>query len=411
MLTVAAALDLVVQATPQNPSASVALSSARGLVLAEEIRADLDSPPWDKSLVDGFALRSADISAGITQWQVIEEVMAGNVPREAVRAGTATRIMTGAPLPAGADCVAMVEHCTFNPTPGALGQVSGIPTHLTPGRNVIAQGTSIRAGQVVLPIGVKLRSIEIGILAEVGRETALVYQRPHAIILPTGNELVPPSTVPGPGQIRNSNGPMLAAMLEAAGARVTCLPPAPDERDALYDCVTKCLTGDDPADILVLSGGVSAGILDLVPSVLAEAGVQPVFHKISMKPGKPLWFGTFDRNGSRSLVFGLPGNPVSSLVCSRIFVRSALEILSGQPWRGLTAVSASLSMPFSHRSDRPTYHPVWLEDSPSGQAVRTLPWQGSPDLFSLTQANALALFPAGTHDYSAGDVVEVYSLE
>jgi molybdopterin molybdotransferase len=248
-----------------------------------------------------------------------------------------------------------------------------------------------------------LRPQEIGVLATVGRTWVKAYPRPRAAVVVTGDELVEGDEVPGPGQIRNSNGPMLAAQVRRAGAIPRPLGIARDRAEHLRARLAEGLE----SPILVLSGGVSAGKLDLVPGVLQELNVQPRFHKVKLKPGKPVFFGTHERG----LVFGLPGNPVSAMVCFELFVRPAIRRLAGHGVPGPVLVRATLAEDFPHRSDRPTYHPAWLKDDETGRQVRAVPWFGSPDLRSLTRANCFVVLPAGDHLYRAGTPMSVLRVE
>jgi molybdopterin molybdotransferase len=226
-------------------------------------------------------------------------------------------------------------------------------------------------------------------------------------VLSTGDELVEASETPGPGQIRNSNGPMLLALAARAGAAARSLGIARDRLDSLRPLVEEGLRDD----VFLLSGGVSAGVLDLVPGVLADAGVVAHFHKVAMKPGKPVLFASRDAGGRRSLVFGLPGNPVSALACFVLFVRPALRRLAGHADAGPRTVPAVLAEDFPYRTDRPTYHPARLEATPDGWRVRPVPWFGSADLRGLTQADALLPLPAGDHRHQAGEAFDVLPLE
>jgi molybdopterin molybdotransferase len=260
---------------------------------------------------------------------------------------------------------------------------------------------------VVLRRGCVLRPVEVGLLAAVGRARVRAVPRPTAAVLSTGDELVEAPEVPGPGQIRNSNGPLLAA-LAAREARPSNLGIARDRLESLGPLVRQGLEHD----VLILSGGVSAGKLDLVPAVLKEAGVEACFHKVRMKPGKPVYFGTRANPSGRSgLVFGLPGNPVSALVCFELFVRPALRRLGGQEQVGPRSVAAALGEDFAHASDRPTYYPAQLEVVGTGWQVRPAAWFGSADLRGLARANGLMILPAGEQQRRAGDVVEVIVLE
>ncbi len=403
MLSVHAARTIVLDHSWPLPPATMTLSPALvGQVLAEAIASDLDMPPYDKALMDGYAVRCSDLAQGEATLTVIEEVPAGRLPRKPVSAGQATRIMTGAPLPEGADAVVMQERTTL----------AGDRVHIRerppqPGQHILRRGLEMRQGEIVLDTGVVLGPAHLGLLASVGRISAQLHPRPSVSILTTGDEVVEPGIHPGPGQIRNSNGPMLAAQVVQAGGIPRTLGIARDEVEHLR---TLLRTGIQ-TDVLLLSGGVSAGKRDLVPEVLQELGVHPHFHKVEMKPGKPLFFGTLAQTERTTLVFGLPGNPVSSFVCFELFVRPALCRLLGHAEPGPVLIHLALDEDFSHRSDRPTYHPAALVNHEEGLRVRTVPWLGSPDLRGLTRADALVVFPAGEHTFRAGQVVPVLRLD
>ncbi|MFM8250526.1 MAG: gephyrin-like molybdotransferase Glp [Planctomycetota bacterium] len=432
MLTVDAALELVLRTTPAPRCVQVPLDSALGLTLAAPITSDLDSPPHDKSLVDGYAARWSDIAAGQTL-EVLEEILAGAVPQQPIRSGTATRLMTGAPIPQGADAVVMVEHSeletsTREPAVGERHErVRLRPPRGQVGMNIMRRGQSMTQGSLVLPAGKLIRPVEIGLLAEVGCVQVPVYAPPTVAILSTGNELVPASERPGPGQIRNSNGPLLQAAVERMGATPRNLGVAVDTAESLAAAIGEGLT----ADVLILSGGVSAGVADLVPALLQEQGVQQIFHKIQLRPGKPLWFGVLPRSPQNRLVFGLPGNPVSSLVCFELFVRPALERLLGRAATLAAPAEVRLARPFHHRGDRPTYYPArwraasessaqepaavgrgeqWALSGAAPPTIELLNWQGSADLRTLAEATGFACFPAGEREYASGDLVEWRAL-
>jgi molybdopterin molybdotransferase len=405
MLTVSAAQTIVLSHARPLPPERAALSPALlGAVLAEDAASDRDMPPHDKSMMDGYAVRTADLPGGRGELAVIEEVTAGRTPQLALGDKQATRVMTGAPIPAGADAVVMVERTRT----GDDGRVHIDDAGLRPGSNILPQGREMRRGDVVLRAGAVLRPQEIGSLATVGRATAAVVPAPSVAVLPTGDEVVEPSETPGPAQIRNSNGPMLLAQAARAGGRPRALAIARDRLDSLRPLVAEGLS----ADVLLLSGGVSAGKLDLTPGVLRDAGVAAHFHKVEMKPGKPVFFGTRDRADGRppTLVFGLPGNPVSSFACFELFVRPALRRLRGLPDCD-PVVSAVLAEDFDYRTDRPTYHPARLEVGDGGWRVRAVPWFGSADLRGLLEMDALVVFPAGDHRHRAGTRFPVLRLE
>jgi molybdopterin molybdotransferase len=402
MLSVAQAQSLVLEhAHPLPPETTPLTAAALGSVLAEDVASDLDMPPHDKALMDGFAVRATDLPEGRGVLGVIEEITAGQTPRLPVGPGQAGRIMTGAPMPAGADAVIMVERTRLLDANRVW--IEDKPPK--PGQNVLAKGREMRQGEIVLTAGTFLRPQEFGLLATLGRTAIKAHPRPQVAILSTGDEVVEPSQVPGPGQIRNGNGPMLLAQACQAGGLPRFLGIARDRVESLKPLVTEGLR----STVLVLSGGVSAGKLDLVPGVLQELGVRAHFHKVEMKPGKPVFFGTWHDVGRISnpshspatLVFGLPGNPVSALVCFELFVRPTIRQLMGHAKAGPRMVRAVLTEDFLYKTDRPTYHPAWLEVCEGIWRVRPVPWFGSPDLRGLTQANAFIVLPAGEHQHRA----------
>lgn len=419
MLSISEALSKVLATTGRMAPVRVPLADALGLALAEDVASDIDSPPHDKATVDGYAVIAADLADGSAELSILEEVTAGNVPTLAVSRGRCTRIMTGAPVPAGADAVVMIERSELLPGAGCV----RITDRVNARQNIMTRGDSLRCGETVLKSGHEVRAAEIGLLAEVGCSNVSVFPQPRVALLSTGNELVEANDRPSAGQIRNSNGPMLAAAVPRAGGIPIVLGIARDESTDLRAKIEQGLT----ADVLVLSGGVSAGVLDLVPSVLKELGVEQVFHKVRLKPGKPLWFGVagskFKLQGSRfkvpdvgrrttddghCLVFGVPGNPVSSLVCFELFVRPAIAQLSGRdPAEGLRQLPARLAAEFAHRGDRPTYFPTVVRREAESLSAEPVRWRGSGDLRGITAANALAIFPAGDRTWQAGEQIDV----
>jgi len=403
LLSVPDAQEIILTEVEPLPPAALALAAdVLGLVLAEDVVSDLDMPPYDKAMMDGYAVRAADVQAPGAELAVIEEVSAGRTPKKTVNAGQATRIMTGAPMPPGADAVVMVERTE------ALGaERVRIDATATAGQNVLPRATEMRQGDVVLRAGARLRPQEFGLLAACGRGVIRVHPRPRVAILPTGDEIVDIDQKPGPGQIRNSNGFMLLGQATRAGASPEPLGIARDTAESLKTLVERGLE----ADALILSGGVSAGKLDLVPAALAQAGVRTFFHKVAMKPGKPMLFGIKrHKNSAPTFVFGLPGNPVSSLVCFELFVRPALQKMMGLP-PGPRFVTATLAEDYRYRSDRPTYHPALVEMTERGCSVRAVPWFGSPDLRGLSASNAFVVLPSGDHYHRAGQPVTVLLVE
>ena len=386
MVEVATALETVLGRAAVLPTEAVLLPLALGRVLVEAIESDIDSPPYTKSLMDGYAVRSADC-IGPATLTIVEEVAAGRMPTRAVAAGQATRIMTGAPIPDGADAVVPHEETEAGGTSVRIGRA------VHKGEFILERGREMRAGEVVVLKGTSLTPQAIGLLAAVGRMSMRVHRTPRVAVLATGDELVEVNEKPGPGQIRNSNGPMLCALASRAGATVEYLGIAGDDRERLSRLVAR---GLDVADVLVLAGGVSAGKFDLVPDVLKNQGVTAHFHKVRMKPGKPLLFGS---RGDR-LVFGLPGNPVSSFVGFELFVRPALRKMMGHEVTGPTFVSVRLAAPFAAKNDRPTYLGARLDRS-NGLRVHPTATFGSADLRGLLSAEALVSLPAGSVELAA----------
>jgi molybdopterin molybdotransferase len=380
------------------------LAAALGCIVAEDIAAAHDSPPYDKSMVDGYAVVAADFSSGPRRLEVIEEIPAGWVPRRTIGPGQASRIMTGAPLPRGADAVVMLEQTRR----GDAGEEHSIEITTAPtvGQHVMPRGSACQTGRLILPRGQKIRPVEVGLLAEAGRATVQVIRPPHVTCIQTGNELVAPGKSLAPGQITNSNGPLLCAMIRQAGGTVDDLGAVADQREPLRAAVERGLA----ADVLVLSGGVSEGDLDLVPSVLEQAGVERVFHKVQLRPGKPLWFGVHRDEDHSTLVFGLPGNPVSSFVCFRVFVTPALQTMAGRDdqyvWLPNTI---RLAREFHVRGPRPTFWPARFQ--PETDSVSPLDWLGSADPFPLASSDCLILFAKGDRTYAAGESVSVLDLE
>ena len=400
MLTISEAFDrLLATVVPLNP-VTLSLDECPGLTLAEDIVSTGDSPPFDKALMDGYAVRSADLVGGSAKLDVVDVVTAGRVPTKRVGIGEAVQIMTGAPLPDGADVVVKVEESVQTAS-----QVCLTTKSTAPGANILRRGTSVRMGDVVLRAGTILNGSRIGALAELGRSRVLVHRRPTVAVLATGDELVPVDQQPGPGQIRNSNQSMLAAQIQAAGAVPVLLGIARDNREDLrakIDAGLRC-------DMLVISGGVSAGILDLVPRELAAAGVREVFHKVEMKPGKPVWFGVRALGTSACSVFGLPGNPVSSLVCCELFVGTAIRRLMGGANVLPQSIPARLEHDHSARSDRPTYHPARLTWTATGPVVTLIPWHGSSDLCGTVAANAMAFLSGEVRLYRTDEILDTFA--
>lgn len=411
MIEIDQALKQIMDHALPTQAERVPLSRALGRYLAADVVSDIDSPPYDKSMMDGYAVRAEDVSLAGTVLDVIEEVTAGEIPQQRLIKGTATRIMTGAPIPEGADAVVMVERTERvdddSARPGldkTAEKIRILASDIKADANIIRQAVMMQCGQTVLSAATKLSAIHVGLLAEAGAAEVAVCRSPTVSVLATGDELVTPDQSPGPGQIRNSNGPMLSSMASDLGVDVQDLGIARDCREELAAKIGQGLA----SDMLILSGGVSAGVLDLVPGVLADCGVRQVFHKVKVKPGKPIWFGVLDADDRQRLVFGLPGNPVSSLVCFQMFVRPAIRRMAGQQVDEAPPQKAVLAASHQHRGDRPTLWPARLHRDGIRVLVEPLNWKGSADLCTLGSATGLVRFAGETRRFDAGETVTVY---
>ncbi|MGL6075866.1 MAG: molybdopterin molybdotransferase MoeA [Fimbriiglobus sp.] len=397
MLDVDDALSrILAEVKPSKPTITALTTSALGQVLADDLRADLDSPPFAKALMDGYAVRSEDFASGSATLTLIEEVPAGKMPMKPVGRGETTRIFTGAAMPEGADAVVKQELVDSKTDT----TVTLTDSTCKLGRNVMGRGQEMKAGEVVLPKGTTLTPVGFGVCATIGKTAVPTIPVPMVGIIVTGDELVEANMKPMGGQIRNSNGPMLTALTVRAGALPRYLGIARDTEAILKSVIQEGLT---TTQVVVLAGGVSAGKFDLVPQVLESLGVTIHFHQVRMKPGKPFLFGT----KGNTLVFGLPGNPVSSFVGFELFVRPALRVLAGRGAAWHPPIRATLAEAFTTTNDRPTYHPAKLHGRREGATVTPLPWFGSADLRGLLSADALLVLPAGEVTKAAGDIVEV----
>jgi molybdopterin molybdotransferase len=403
VLSIAEALDAVLGHVQPVSGSWGALERALGCVVCDNVAADLDLPPFDKSLVDGYAVRTSDLAGGDRALSPGEMITAGQVPTRPLAPREAAVIMTGAPVPAGADAVVMHER-THRDQAGVWIE----ETDVRSGQNILPRGRELRSGAIVLSAGSHLNASRLGLLAAVG-QARLRIRQPRVVVVPTGDELVEPGLVPGPGQIRNSNAVMLQALASSDGALAQASPIVRDEPKALAIGLEHGLR----ADVMIVSGGVSAGEKDLVPAALRDLAVTCVFHKVRVKPGKPLWFGVGPARGSEpgTLVFGLPGNPVSTLVCYLLFIRPALYAMEGRPVSGPQPRSLRLAGRFTHRGDRPTYFPARLVMHAGGTVVETLDWAGSADLYTVACADGFAVFPAGDRDYAPGEPVEFVAMD
>lgn len=397
MISVAEALERILARVPVLPPAPVPLSQALGLVLAEEVVADEDLPPFDHSAVDGYAVRSADLAAPATL-EVVGEVFAGRMPDRAVGSGQALRIMTGGPMPEGADAAVMVEHTSLDG-----GRVE-VRCAVRPGQNVRRAGENVRRGHLVLERGRVLGPAALGMAATLGRPTLLCHPRPRVAVLSTGDELVEPGTPLGPGQICNSNSYALEAQVRTAGGVPLRGPVLPDRQEALEEALRAAAAG---SDMVLTSAGVSVGEHDFVKPAIERLGGELVFWKVRMRPGKPLAFGVCE---GVPLV-GLPGNPVSSMVGFEVFVRPALRRMAGHRDLQGPRIRARLAEPIEKVQDLRFFLRCRLDAAPGGGwLARSTGAQGSGILMSMLEADGLMDLPEGVARLEAGDEIDVRPL-
>ncbi len=388
-------IDRVRRGVPAPSTELVSLEQARGRFLAEDVLADRDYPPFPRATRDGFALRADDVQSLPGKLELLGEARAGSWYDGHVGPGQAVRIMTGAPVPEGADAVVMVEHTQTDES----GRVM-VEKKMDPGTNIVPKGSEAAQGTKVLLKGKRLGAGEIGLLASVGRWEISVARRPRIAILPTGDEIVPPDREPEWYQIRNSNAAALGAQISVAGGEPVQLGIGPDQYEPLKKMVQKGLE----EDLLVVSGGVSVGKYDIVEKVLVDLGAEFHFTGVALRPGKPLVFGQVGRR----FFFGVPGNPVSTFVTFEMFVRSALEILCGAPSREPTFLRACLASTVSMKGGLTAFVPARLFESERQPVVELVPSEGSGDLVGLAKANCFVVVHPEQTMLPPGTWVDIY---
>ncbi len=402
MTTVEEALRIIAGETQAMGGERVPLCDGLGRVLAEPIASDVDWPPFDASAMDGYAVRLADAKkAGTPLSERETPVAAGDAPPEPLSPGEAVRVMTGAPLPAGAEAVIPVEQSRRGEGDQGRVRFEVVPEA---GAHVRRKGESIRKGAPLLAAGRRLAPDDLALAALAGADPLAVVRRPRVLVAATGDELVAAARTPEPGKIRDSNGPMLLSLCRARGWPARSLPSVRDEASrvaSLFD------TAGSEEDVLVTSGGVSAGDFDLLPEAARRQGFEILFYGVSLRPGKPL---VFARRGA-TLWFGLPGNPVSSSVCFRLFVRFALDRLEGDGSPGARRIQARLARELRAGGTRETYRDATLSFTNAVALVEPLGSVGSHDIATHARANALIRVPAQAGPLPAGTVVECVLLE
>jgi molybdopterin molybdotransferase len=383
----------------------VPLLESLGRVLARPMVADRDQPPFDRSTRDGFAVRAEDFTAGL-KLRVAGQVRAGEVwTGKPLITGEAIEIMTGAPLPSGADAIAMVEHVELD-----AGNVRAQPGRsLRAEENIVHKGSEARVGEVVVAAGSTIEAAEIALAATSGQSMVTVAKRLTVAIVATGDELVEISQIPDSRQIRNSNGYALAALVKASGAVPHRLAIARDVREELLQRITEARQ----FDLLIFSGGVSMGKYDLVEAVLAELGAEFFFTGVKMQPGKPVVFGRLPERREAGAVFparyffGLPGNPVSTQVTFHCFVEPFLRTLLGEDVSGPRFAQATLAQDVEGKPGLTRMLPAQLDSNLRQTSVRLVGWQGSGDLAANARANCYAVFPPERTEFRSGEVISV----
>jgi molybdopterin molybdotransferase len=373
-------------------TAIVSVWEALGLVLAQEVKTDRKYPPFDRSTRDGYAVRSNDAAPG-TQLKCVGEIKAGDTVREALAAGTCLQIMTGAAVPEGADAVVMIEQTSRE------GDGVRFERAAQRGQNIVPRGSEAAAGQAILTPGMRLGYAELALAAQVGAVNLQCAKRPRVAILSTGDEVVLIDETPGEFQIRNSNSVSLAAQVRIAGGEPVVLGNAADRIEDLGEKIEHGLK----EDALVLSGGVSMGKYDLVESALKAMGAEFFFDAVAIRPGKPAVFGICQGKP----VFGLPGNPVSTMVTFELFVAPAIDLLSGAEAQPLPLVEARLGEAMKEKTGLAHFLPARVEWRGALPEVKALRWQGSGDITALSKANCFLVVPADREKIELGEYVSV----
>jgi molybdopterin molybdotransferase len=373
-------------------TAGVSVWEALGLVLAQEVRTDREYPPFDRSTRDGYAVRAKEVVAG-GKLKCVGEIKAGDTVRERLAPQTCVQIMTGAAVPAGADSVVMIEHSQRE------GDLVRFERAAQAGQSIVLRGSEAAAGQTILTPGMRLGYAELALAAQVGAVQLKCAKKPRVAILSTGDEVVLVDETPGEFQIRNSNSVSLATQVRIAGGEPVVLGNAADRVEDLGEKIERGLK----EDALVLSGGVSMGKYDLVENVLKAMGAEFFFDAVAIRPGKPTVFGICRGKP----VFGLPGNPVSTMVTFELFAVPAIDLLSGAEARALPLLEARLAEAMNEKPGLTHFLPARIEWSGPMPEVKPLRWQGSGDIAALAKANCFLVIPADREKIEIGERVSV----
>jgi molybdenum cofactor synthesis domain-containing protein len=401
MISVAEAIQIVKEQTRRLATEKVAIHESLDRVLAEDIVADTDLPPFNRSQMDGYAVRAEDTNDAPVRLRIVGESAAGKGWHHQLKAGEAVRIMTGAPVPEGADAVQQVElaHELKDNT------VVELLESVALAKSIVERGSEIARGETILRPGVVINPAMQAVLASFGYAIVEVSRKPRVAVMATGSELVAVDQAPGQDQIRDSNNYSIAAYAQRAGAVVERLPLT---GDITADLATAFDNAAKSCDVLVTSGGVSMGVYDFTKVALKELGAELFFERVALRPGKPT---VFARLPNGTLVFGLPGNPVSVSVTFNLFARTSLLAMQGANEPKLTAENAVLAKPVKGSLDRESYLPAQLTTNDDGELVAfPLKWGGSSDFIAFARATTLVIIPAGVKTMNSNEIVKVLRL-
>ena len=391
------ALNIVLQEVEPLDIVETPLSDAYGKVLAEDVCSDMDIPPFDKSAMDGYAVCSTDLAKLPVSLPVRATVAAGSVHSGPMGRGECARIMTGAPVPEGFDAVVMFEETVEKD------ETVTFTKKVEKGQNICFRGEDVETGDSVLSKGSLIGGPEIAVLASVGHVTCRVHRKPVVSVLPTGSEIVEPDQAPGRGMIRNSNGPMLTGLASSLGADVRYLGIGSDREDVLAELIEEGLS----SDMLLISGGVSMGDFDLVPSMLSASGADIKLHRVRIKPGKPLLFA----KGDGCIIIGIPGNPVSNFTTFSMFIKPVLYRMMGRLSYEPRFVDARLAHHVHKRGERAHLMPSVYRVEKGAYEVTTLKLNGSADIVGCAGCNCLLFVEEGEQNLHPGDKVPIILID
>jgi molybdopterin molybdotransferase len=391
MISFVEAYKTVMAASFSTGTETVPFDSSLGRILAQDVKSDMEMPPFDKSTVDGFACRRSDLGAEL---EIIETIRAGKLPLKKIGEGECSRIMTGAPLPQGADCVIMVEDSMIL----LSGRMKFKGEYSKP--NISLKGEDIRTGELVIGTGKQITPQDIAVIASVGCTSLSVSKMPVVGIISSGDELVEPSYKPAVSQIRNSNGYQLLAQVQRAGGKGKYYGIARDDEQATYEIVMQAIS---ECNIVLITGGVSMGDFDFVPSVLERAGVKMIFSRVNVQPGKPTTFGIHNQ----CIVFGLPGNPVSSFIQFELLVRPLIFRMMGSIWNPVTTELPMQESYTRKSSERMGLVPVVITE---GRQVLPVEYHGSAHILSMSVAHGIITVAEGKRVINKGEIVSVRQI-